>query len=111
MGFANQHQGFLYIAGEIVKDYENNIKLHFVHHLATFINVLYRKKERLAALNKESRAKLFAELKTAKDYLLFQPEAAVAPKKPRTAVSKGPPEPPAELVHEVTLAWGDYSAR
>ena len=61
---------FAYIAKDVVKDYENNIKLHFVDHLDRFLNVLFNKKERMK--NLDERKLFFDELKTAKNMILFQ---------------------------------------
>ena len=44
LGFTNQTQLLQYVAKDVVKDYENNIKLHFAQHLRRFLGMLYEKK-------------------------------------------------------------------
>ncbi|KAH9247049.1 hypothetical protein BASA81_015401 [Batrachochytrium salamandrivorans] len=65
-----------YIAVDVVKDYENNLKLHFVQHLIRFLEFVYKKSEVMATGDKQARAKLFADLRAARDFVLFQPEAS-----------------------------------
>lgn len=56
LGFTNQDQTLQFISKEIVKDYENNIKLHFVAYVKFFVNVLFDKKARLLTLSKDDPA-------------------------------------------------------
>ena len=100
LGFTNMLQLLQYIAVDVVKDYENNIKLHFVQHLDRFLGVLYQKKERLAM--KEDHKQLFLELRTASKYLLFQPVPKT--KKARTEPALDEPEPPRLAEHLKHLA-------
>ncbi len=75
LGFTNKTQMMQYIAVDVVKDYENNLKLHFVQHLDRFLNVLYDKSEVVATKNKEACTKVFAEIRAAREFVLYQPEA------------------------------------
>ncbi len=75
LGFTNKTQMMQYIAVDVVKDYENNLKLHFVQHLGGFLNVLYDKREVVATKNKDACTKVFAEIRAAREFVLFQPTA------------------------------------
>ncbi|KAH9257611.1 hypothetical protein BASA81_004060 [Batrachochytrium salamandrivorans] len=48
LGFTNKAQLLQYIAVDVVKDYENNLKLHFVQHLIRFLEFVYKKSEVMA---------------------------------------------------------------
>ncbi|KAH9257656.1 hypothetical protein BASA81_004105 [Batrachochytrium salamandrivorans] len=76
LGFTNKAQLLQYIAVDVVKDYENNLKLHFVQHLIRFLEFVYKKSEVMATGNKQARAKLFVDLRAARDFVLFQPKAS-----------------------------------
>ena len=75
LGFNNMTQLMQYFAAEVVKDYENNIKLHFVQHLNLFLDVLYDKKEVRATKDKDACTQLNADINAAREFLLFQPGA------------------------------------
>ena len=95
LGFVNKDQILQYVAVEVVKDYENNIKLHFVDHLDRFLKVLFKQKETLAVLKlegpeqaKEGRKRFFDRLKRAKEFLLIQPETIKPTKRARVVTSR-----------------------
>ena len=97
LGFTNSTQVFQYIARDIVKDFENNIKLHFVEHVERFLGVLYKKKERLAELDKEGRKQLYTELRTVRDFILVHEDSSQEAKRSRRTSTESPWQPPAVL--------------
>jgi len=72
LGFTYMDRILDYFAIEVVTDYENNIKQHFVEHLLHFLNVFYNKKEIMATGSEVEKKKLFADIKAAKNFLLIQ---------------------------------------
>ena len=53
----NLLQVWQYVANDIVKDYENNIKQHFVEYVQRFVNVMCQKAPTMALLEGESAEK------------------------------------------------------
>ncbi|KAH9262377.1 hypothetical protein BASA82_000580 [Batrachochytrium salamandrivorans] len=56
LGFPKMAQLLQYIAGDVVKDYENNIKFRFVQYLNRLLEVLYNKRGVMATKDKQAIA-------------------------------------------------------
>ena len=72
LGFTNKDQILKYVARDVVKDYENNIKVHFKDHLERFLTVLYSKKD-LKGKSQEAKNAFLARMKDAKESILMRP--------------------------------------
>jgi hypothetical protein len=79
--FTNLLQIWKYFGNDVVKDYENNIKQHFVEYVQRFINVLFNKKAMLENMHTQQEKAVFTRhLQTIKQMVLERkPIAAFAP--------------------------------
>jgi hypothetical protein len=70
LGYTNMSQILFYLTTDLLTDYENNIKQHYVEYVERFINVVFRKKEKCASMSKEKKSKFLASLRKIKNQLL-----------------------------------------
>ena len=67
------HQVLYYIYDDIVKEYETNIRTHYVDHVSRFVDCVYDKKKNMEILKTNHSKKLFhGFLKDMKKYLLHR---------------------------------------